>query len=125
MLSFSGSLARKCVSLNNQPCMSRPTLIDFDSNENNQGPYPYPFMVSLDRYDRICNTIDDASARMCVLNKTEDVNLNESKAFIKHVSNNFRCKFDSIKYNDPKSIAHAKRIAFKILVHVLVRLMNI
>ena len=29
-LSFSESLATKCVSLNNEPCMARPTLIDLN-----------------------------------------------------------------------------------------------
>ena len=27
LLSFSRSLATKCVSLNNEPCMARPTLL--------------------------------------------------------------------------------------------------
>ena len=31
LLSFSGSLAGKYVSLNNKPCMIRPTLIDLKS----------------------------------------------------------------------------------------------
>ena len=30
LLSFSESLATKCVSLNNEPCMARPTLIDLN-----------------------------------------------------------------------------------------------
>ena len=32
--SFGGSLATKCVSLNNQPCQARPTFIDVNSNVN-------------------------------------------------------------------------------------------
>ena len=46
LLSFKGSLATKCVSLNNEPCMTRPTLIDFHSVELNF----YSFMISLDKY---------------------------------------------------------------------------
>ena len=47
-------------------------------------------MVSLDRCNGSCNTLDDTSSRICVPNETEDVNLsvfnliariNESKAF--------------------------------------------
>ena len=30
LLIFSGSLASKCASLNNEPCMIRPTLIDLN-----------------------------------------------------------------------------------------------
>ena len=31
---FNGSVATKCVSLNNQPCQARPTVIDVNSNMN-------------------------------------------------------------------------------------------
>ena len=33
LLSFSGSLASNCVSLNDEPCMIRPTLIDLNPVE--------------------------------------------------------------------------------------------
>ena len=33
-------------------------------------------MVNLGRCNIICNTLDDLSNRICVLNKTEHVNLN-------------------------------------------------
>ena len=45
LLSFSGSLTTKCVSLNNEPCMIRPTLIDLNPVELNY----YPFLISLDK----------------------------------------------------------------------------
>ena len=32
-------------------------------------------MVSLDECDGSCNSLDDLSSRICVPNKTEDVNL--------------------------------------------------
>ena len=35
LLGFSGSLATKCVSLNNEPCMIRPTLTDLNPVEIN------------------------------------------------------------------------------------------
>ena len=34
----------------------------------------YPFMISLDRCNRTCNTLDDLSVGMCVSDKTLDVN---------------------------------------------------
>ena len=40
-----------CISLNNQLCMARPTLIDLNPDEYNQGLRCYPFMVNLD----MCN----------------------------------------------------------------------
>ena len=45
LLSFSSSLATKCVSLNDEPCMIRTTLIDLNSVELKY----YPFMITLDK----------------------------------------------------------------------------
>ena len=53
LLSFSGSLAIKCVSLNNEPCMIRPILIDLNPVELNY----YPFMISLDKCNASCNDV--------------------------------------------------------------------
>ena len=63
LLSFSGSLATKYVSLNNKPCINRPALMDLNPIELN-----YPFMISLDRYNGSYNTLDYSSAGICVLN---------------------------------------------------------
>ena len=46
LLSFSVSLATKCVSLNNDPCTIRPTLINLNSVELSY----YPFMISLNKF---------------------------------------------------------------------------
>ena len=51
-------------------------------------------MLKLDRCVGSCNTLNDLSNRVCVLKKTEDLNLsvqkitgiNESKALTKHIS---------------------------------------
>ena len=67
LLSFSGSLTNminasnfiKCISLNNQSCMNRPTLIDLNPDEYNQGFCYYPFIVNLERCNGRCNTLDD------------------------------------------------------------------
>ena len=76
LLSFSGSLATKCIALNNQTCFTRPTLIDLNSDENNQGLHRYPFIVNLDRRNGSCNTHDDLLIRIFVPNKAEYVKLN-------------------------------------------------
>ena len=55
LISFSKSLAlkakasgsTKCISLNNQSCMNRPTLDDLNPDVYNQGFHYYPSMVSL------------------------------------------------------------------------------
>ena len=38
-----------CISLNNQLCVARPTLISLNSDEYNQRLRYYPFMVNLDK----------------------------------------------------------------------------
>ena len=98
----------KCVSLSNQKCMSQPTLINSHPNEYLQEfPY-YPFAVKLDRCVGSCNTLNDLSNKVCVPNKTEDLNLsvfnmitgiNESKTLTKHISCECKCKFDGRKCN--------------------------
>ena len=45
LFSCSGSLATKCVSLSNEQCMARPTLIDLIPIK----PSYYLFMISLDK----------------------------------------------------------------------------
>ena len=57
--SFSSSLATKCLSLNDQHCMVRPTFTDL----NHLKPKYYPFMVSLDKYSKSCNVL---SPKICV-----------------------------------------------------------
>ena len=79
LLRFSRSLARivnisdhtKCISLslNNQQCMTLPTLINLHPNECNQALRDYPLTVNLDRCMGSCNN------RVCVPDKTEDLNL--------------------------------------------------
>ena len=49
LLSFVGSLAKKCVCLRNEPCMDRPAVIDLNHIDLNY----YPFMISLDRCDKV------------------------------------------------------------------------
>ena len=62
LLSFSESLAwnqNKCLFLNHESCMVRPTLIDLNPVELKY----YPFMISLDKCTGNCNVL---SPKMCV-----------------------------------------------------------
>ena len=103
-MSFGRPLAAKCVYLNSQPCINRPALIDLNADELSY----YLSVVSLDRCDKIYNTLDDLCDKIYVPNKTDDVNvkafnmitrINESKRIIEHISFDCRCKFNSAKYN--------------------------
>ena len=46
--------------------MTVPTLNDKDPDEHDQGLCPYPFLVSLDRFNKDCNTFDNLSSRIRV-----------------------------------------------------------
>ena len=61
LLSFSISLATKRMSLNNEPCITRPFLIDINSVKFKR----YPFMINLDKWSRSCNAVDNLSTKTC------------------------------------------------------------
>ena len=103
-----GSNHTKCTSLSNQKCMTQPSIINLHPNEYSQEFHYYPFAVKLDRCVGSCNTLNDLSNKVCIPNKTEDLNLsvfnmitgiNESKTLIKHISCECKCKFDETKSN--------------------------
>ena len=56
--------------------MTRPTLVDLNLDEKNQGLRCYLVIVNLDRCHGSCNTLDDLSEKICVPIKTKDVNTN-------------------------------------------------
>ena len=55
---------RNCISLNNQSCWVRSTFIDLNSIEL----LYYASMVSLDRCDGSCNTLDYLFNKICIPN---------------------------------------------------------
>ena len=136
----------KCIFLSNGKCMIQPTLINLHPNEYSQEFHYYPFAVKLDRCVGSCNALNDLSNKVCIPNKTEDLNLsvfnmitgiNESKPLTKHISCECKCKFDGknlIEINggitinfdvSVKNIIYAKKIMFGILLHVIVKMENI
>ena len=93
---------------NNQKWEIQPTLINLHPNEYNQEFYYYPFPVKLDRCVGSCNNVNDLSNKVCVPNKTEDLNLrvfnmitgiNVSKTLTKDILCKCKCKFDGKKCN--------------------------
>ena len=98
----------KCVSLSNQKCMIQSTLVNSFPNEYSQEFHYYLFAVKLDRRIGSCNTLNDLSNKVCVPNKTQDLNLsmlnmitgiNELKTLTKHISCECKCRFDGRKCN--------------------------
>ena len=93
-----------CVSLSNQKCEIQPISYILINTEF----YYYPFTVKLDKCVGSCNTLNDLSNKVCVPNKTEDLNLNvfnmitginELKTLTKHISCECKCKFDGRSCN--------------------------
>ena len=90
LLGCSRSLASKCVSLNNKPCMVRPTLTDLNPVELNC----YAFMISLDKRNGSCYAADNLSTKICIPSKTKGVNvkvvniikrMNKAKTLLEHI----------------------------------------
>ena len=107
-----GSNHTKCVLLSNQKCKIQPTLINLHPNEYSQEFRYYQFAVKLNRTVGSCNTLNDLSNKVCVPNKTEDLNLrmfnmiigiNELETLTKHISCEFKCKLDGTKCNSNQS----------------------
>ena len=73
LLCFGESVAIKCVSMNNQSYLFRPTLLDLNPDEF----YRYPVAISTNMCDGI----------------------NESRTLAKHISCDCRCGFDGRKCN--------------------------
>ena len=99
----SASNHTKRVSLSNQNMG-----FNLHPNENSQEFHYYWFTVKLDKYVGSCNTLNDLSNKVCVPNKTQDLNLNvfniiteinESKTVTKHRSCERKCKFDKRSCN--------------------------
>ena len=55
--------------------MTQSTLINLHPNEYAQGLRYYSFGVNLDRCARSCNILNCLSNKVCIPNKTEDLNL--------------------------------------------------
>ena len=83
------------MSLNNEHCKTRPFLIDLNHIDRK-----YLFTITLDKWNGSCNTFNNMSNKVCVPNKTENVDLNAfnlitRKNELEHIS----CKFESKKCN--------------------------
>ena len=140
----------KCVSLSNQKCQIQPTRINLHHNKYSQELHYYPFVINLYRCVGSCNTLNVLSNKVCLPNKTEDLNLhmfsmiigiNESKTLTKHISCKCKCKFhghgrkcnsnqSEIRINVGVSVkikknVFAKKIIFGILLHIVVKMENI
>ena len=135
--------------------MIQPTLVNLHPNELAQSLLYYPFAVDLDRCMGSCNTLNNLSNRLCVPEKTEDLDMNFfnmitginvkitiTKKLTKHISCKWGCNLivkngimeskSQIKNGimkhanvNEKTIKCAKKIIAGILVHAFVRMISI
>ena len=101
LLSFSSSFATKYVSLNDDPCMVRPTLIGLSPVKLKY----YLFIISLDKCNGSCNVLPP---KICVLKKKQKTNVkpfnmitnkNKAKTMGKHILIDCKCKLNSATCN--------------------------
>ena len=132
--------------LRNQKCEIQPTLINLHPNEYSQELRFSPFSVKLDRCFGSSDTLIDLSNKVCIQNKTEDLNrslfnmiagISESKTLTKHLSCKCKCKIDRTKCNsnqwwnndkcryDCKKFMHVRKMMFRMVLHVIVKMKNI
>ena len=137
---------RKCVPLGNLKCKIQSTLINLHLNKYNQVLQYYPFVVKLDKCIWSCSTLNDLSNKVCIPNKTEDLNIHvfnmiTNKKWIKiltwkyHANVNVNLmKGNVIQINSGitinvdvsvKSIIFVKKIIFWILLHAVAEMENI
>ena len=97
-----------CASLSNQKYEIQPAFINSHPNEYSQEFYYYLFIVKSDKCVGSCSTLNGLPNKVCVPNKTVDLNLsvfnmitgiNEWKTLTKHISCECNCKFDERKCN--------------------------
>ena len=136
LLSFSEFLATKCLFLNDEPCMVRPTFIDMNPSKFKH----YSFMINLNKYTGSCNVL---SPKICIPKETKYINIiwKQTKMKLKQRQNIFNVivnanpivqhvnqnKSGIIKHVNVnvKVIVSVKKITVGILEHVFVRIVSI
>ena len=69
--SFTRVNSLSCISMNNQPCKTRPEIINVNSNN----PVFYPFSIKTSKCSRNCNNINDTYAKICVPDVVKGLNV--------------------------------------------------
>ena len=81
------------MSLSNQKCMLQPTFINLHPNEYRQELHYCSFAVKLERYFGSCNALNDLSNKVCVPNKTEDLNIHVFNMITGKIKQNFSKRY--------------------------------
>ena len=120
---FASVNSLSCISINNQPCKSRPEII----NNNNNNPVFYPFTIKTSKCSGNCNNINDSYAKVCVPDVVKDLNVkafnlmsrtNETKNIKWHETCKCERRLDAIVCNDKQRWNKNKcRCECKELIH--------
>ena len=112
-----------CISMNNQPCKSRPETINISSNN----PIFHPFSIKTNKSSGNCNNINDPYTNICVPDVVKDLNVkvfnlisrtNETKNIKWHETCKCECRFDAIVCNNKQRCNKNKcRSECKELIH--------
>ena len=97
--------ALECVSVTNQECMARPTIIDVNKNEI----VFYPLSIKVNKCSGNCNNINDPIAKLCIPDIIKDMNIkvfnilariNETRKIKWHETCKFIFRFTKAVCND-------------------------
>ena len=100
----------ECMSMINQKCMSRPKIIDVNSDTGE--PVFHPYSVKVNKCSRSCNNINDPLAKICVPDIVKNVNVkvfnlmlrvNETRHMVWHETCKCACRLT-------KTICNAKQV---------------
>ena len=100
--------ALECVSVTNQECMARPTIIDVNKNEI----VFYPLSIKVSKCSGNCNNINDPIAKLCIPDIIKDMNIkvfnilariNETRKITWHETCKFICRFTKAVCNVNKN----------------------
>ena len=95
------------VSAINQKCMSRPKIINLNTDE----PVFYPLSIKVNKCGGDCNNINDPMATLCVPDVVKDMNIkvfnllakiNETRKVVLHETCKCVCRLTSAICNDKK-----------------------
>ena len=89
-----------CVSMINQKCISRPTIIDVNAN----GPVFYPYSININKCSGSCNNINDPYAKLYIPDIIKNINvkvfnliskINETRQIVWHETCKCVCRLTS------------------------------
>ena len=103
VINFSNTLkvnSLECILMINKKCISRPKIIDINSNE----PVFYLYNIKINECGGSCNNINDLYAKLCVPDVIKNINvkvfnlmsrINETRQIIWHETCKYVCRLTS------------------------------